>query len=161
MNTHTTQNRPSSSLLAPPTHTHNYTPHHPIHLTTLYATSLPLITNTTNTTHPQLCTHTHTHTHTHTQFTGGASPLFKYQRLSNPFLRERLGMGPASSGVLITEVCFVRVCVCVCVCVCGQIYIYICVCVCVCVRTYVYIIYIYIYIYVCVCMCKIERLNPH
>jgi hypothetical protein len=56
------------------------------------------------------------HNKTHKQFTGGASPLFRYQRLNNPFLRERLGMGAASSGVLITEAS-------------QYIYIYICVCV--------------------------------
>lgn len=52
----------------------------------------------------------YTYTRYQKQFTGGASPLFRYQRLNNPFLRERLGMGAASSGVLITEVSPVYIC---------------------------------------------------
>ncbi|EWM20423.1 trypsin family [Nannochloropsis gaditana] len=42
----------------------------------------------------------------HGQFVGGSSPSFKFQRLLNPYLRESLGMGVASSGVLITEASF-------------------------------------------------------
>ncbi|EKU21166.1 trypsin family [Nannochloropsis gaditana CCMP526] len=35
----------------------------------------------------------------HGQFVGGSSPSFKFQRLLNPYLRESLGMGVASSGI--------------------------------------------------------------
>ncbi|KAM3569541.1 hypothetical protein VYU27_008362, partial [Nannochloropsis oceanica] len=41
---------------------------------------------------------------THGKFLGGSSPVFRYQKLTNAYLKERLEMGSAASGVLITEV---------------------------------------------------------